>query len=153
MSGGSAVGPNLRLAAAAGLAFLAVFSLLGPLGPATVARDGATPAAAPALSHPTNAPQRPKMYTYFASVKALHPEPELLQKWKRSWAKAGWDAEILTEEDARAHPQWPKLHLALRRLPSSNPTGYDAACYFRWLAVAARGGGWLSDYDVLNYGG
>jgi hypothetical protein len=41
---------------------------------------------------------------------------------------------------------------AVSKLPSINPPGYDLACYKRWMAMVAFGGGLMVDYDVMNYG-
>lgn len=79
-------------------------------------------------------------------------DTKLIAKWKDNWQKAGWDPIVLTENDAKLHPEYEVLAPKLKSLPSANPKGYDAACYLRWLAVAARGGGWMADYDLFNYG-
>ncbi len=48
-----------------------------------------------------------KVYTYFNSVPGL-VDDALLDLWRSTWAKNGWEPVVLTEEDAyRADPQVP----------------------------------------------
>lgn len=39
----------------------------------------------------------------------------------------------------------------MKAFPSSNPDGYDLACFVRWMAFVEVGGGWITDYDVMNH--
>jgi len=72
----------------------------------------------------------------------------LLQLWKEYWTLAGWEPRILTLEDAQRHPDFQKVDKALDL--EALALGYkDKMCYMRWLAMAAVGGGFLSDYDIF----
>ena len=100
------------------------------------------------------------VYTYYDGIyeengEALSDNAKiqhiLLNKWKRSWAKQGWCPKVLTEHDAASHPFYEEFKQRYSRLPTANMPEYEMACYLRWLAVAAKGGGFMSDYDVINY--
>ena len=55
-------------------------------------------------------------------------------------------------KDAERHPLFREFDERTKLLPTVNPGDYELACYRRWLAVARAGGGFMSDYDVVNYG-
>lgn len=76
---------------------------------------------------------------------------ELMAGWKRSWSKRGWSPQVLTAKDAMLHPLYDIYTERCSKLPTANMPAYEMACYHRWLAVAAKGGGFMSDYDVINY--
>lgn len=99
---------------------------------------------------------RPVMHTFYA---AIHDHPfntpggmtfgaheELIQVWKQSWWDAGWDPRVLTEEDAKRHPDYPNMRAMVEKIESGS---YDKICFLRWLAMSAAGGGWMGDYDVF----
>ena len=94
------------------------------------------------------------VYCYFSSYQEEHHDDNvaMIRHWRRSWGKNGWNAIVLTEADAKSHPFYHEVTRALFRLPTTNHHLYELACYHRWLAVAHRGGGWMCDYDVVNYG-
>lgn len=76
--------------------------------------------------------------------------------WKASWEKQGWECRMLN----RSHAKCSNLHLKLvrklvdtsNRLPPelTNYAHKMMARYVRWCALHAAGGGWMSDYDVVN---
>lgn len=57
-------------------------------------------------------------------------------------------AIVLTIEDAERHAEYAMLRARIEKLPLGGNREYDLACYLRWLAMAAAGGGWMSDYDA-----
>lgn len=77
---------------------------------------------------------------------------ELLRYWEASWRKHGWEPVVLTPREARANPLFSKLDQIVKTYPTRNPRAYEEACYHRWLALQHAGGGWMTDYDVMNYG-
>ena len=93
------------------------------------------------------------VYTYYTKVnEEQHEASELmLEHWRRSWASRGWNPVILSEHHAQAHPLYGLFKNAVSKFPTINVPEYEMACYLRWLAVAALGGGFMSDYDVVNY--
>ena len=96
--------------------------------------------------------EKPKIFTYTESVPGLPDNSSLIELWKKSWAAQGWAPVVLGRQDAMKHPLYAGLLPRFKALPTVNPPQYELACYLRWLAVAAAGGGWMSDYDVINYG-
>ncbi len=93
------------------------------------------------------------VYTYYTPIecRGIDTQVQMLQHWSSSWAKRGWETVVLGLEDAKAHPFFDEYAEAVQRLPTINPKDYEMACYHRWLAVAHRGGGFMADYDVVNY--
>lgn len=89
------------------------------------------------------------IYTYFEEVTGINSDDsrKLIELWKTEWSKAGYRPIVLGRGDAEKHPQYKKLLKVFESFPSINPKGYDLACWLRWLAVSAAGGGWMSDYD------
>lgn len=94
------------------------------------------------------------VYTYYHDYdeESSGEHYEMIAHWGRSWANRGWNPKVLTRQDAVKHPLFKEIDDRLRRLPTVNVLEYELACYHRWLAVAAAGGGFMSDYDVVNYG-
>jgi hypothetical protein len=78
-----------------------------------------------------------KVYTYFSEVRMLH-DPDLLELWKSSWARHGWEPVILQEADAvRADPA---MVDRLRRSPllkshPANPPEYVLACLLGYVPM------------------
>mmetsp|Transcript_15724 Transcript_15724/g.19170 ORF Transcript_15724/g.19170 Transcript_15724/m.19170 type:complete len:384 (+) Transcript_15724:167-1318(+) len=111
---------------------------------------------------------RPIMYTFFNRIEASErhtgmddaSDDELLRAWQNKWNEAGWNAIILDMEDAKRHPRYQEFEDQIQKVPMNGTGGsglnrfYNELCFYRWLAVAAVGGGWMSDYDVfpLAYG-
>jgi hypothetical protein len=96
-----------------------------------------------------------KVFTYYMPVPDLWSEESqraLIDIWARSWAKAGWEPVVLTEDDAKAHPGFSHYREKFWALPTEYGHDYEGGCFMRWLAVARAGGGMMVDYDVINYG-
>jgi len=71
---------------------------------------------------------------------------KLMAAWETAWRAKGWETRVLTMDDSRKHPDFKKMDDILARLKVSQ---YNRRCFFRWLAMAANGGGWMSDYDTF----
>lgn len=97
------------------------------------------------------APIGQTIYTYFETVPEMSYDDamELMDIWKREWSSHGWTPVVLGYADAAKHPEFGELQKVFEAFPSSNPDGYDLACFNRWLAMSVVGGGWMSDYDVM----
>ena len=79
----------------------------------------------------------------------MQNDQALLQVWQEAWKSAGFTVRILTEADARAHPDYASYNATLSLVPLGPSPAYDRSCYLRHLAMAAAGGGWLSDFDTV----
>lgn len=93
-----------------------------------------------------------KIHTYYEFVPEIPNGNKLIDFWKSSWEKAGWEPIVLDRSHAEQHPNYSEYLEKYKQLPSANPPGYELACYLRWLAMATVGGGWMSDADVIPYG-
>jgi hypothetical protein len=91
-----------------------------------------------------------KVFTYYDDFKN-RKEP-LIDLWKESWSKHGWNPIVFTPDDAQRHPNFRSFVNAVSRLPTVNNKKYELACYVRHLAMSMAGGGLLTDYDVMCYG-
>lgn len=79
-----------------------------------------------------------QIFTYFDADKAREGDGELIRIWRISWERRGWTPRILTPRSAIAHPQY---KLALSDYPDA----------LSWLAFEQVGGGWLAEFNCINY--
>jgi hypothetical protein len=86
---------------------------------------------------------------------------ELIDVWKQSWQKHGWNTILLDESHAKNNPLFDKLDLnntEANFYRAINPSfwRYHRSCYCRLLAycqyVRENGATLYADYDVMNYG-
>lgn len=91
-----------------------------------------------------------KVLTYYSPCSGLSPQGGVIERWANSWAKAGYDPVVLNRSHAEQHPRYSELLQIFKAYPTINPSEYELACYLRWLALDAVGGGLMSDYDVMN---
>jgi len=92
---------------------------------------------------------RPIMHTFFEPAWKNHANLLAeLDNWKKAWSDAGWDPIVLTLADARRHPDFQKFEDAFAKA-EHQLHDYDRMCFYRWLAMASSGGGWMSDYDTF----
>lgn len=66
---------------------------------------------------------------------------KMIKVWEDSWRDAGWHTRILTIDDAKLHPEFSFIDSYVKNFTTDE---YNKACYYRWLAMAAVGGGWMS---------
>lgn len=95
------------------------------------------------------------VYTYYMQVPGLwsdESQKALIELWKKSWTKHGWNPIVLTEADAQKHARYSDFKKVFWEFPTPYGHDYEGSCFMRWVAMAAVGGGFLSDYDVINYG-
>lgn len=89
------------------------------------------------------------IFTYHQPIPGLPDAGPLLDLWRELWSIQGFTPVVLTEHDARDHPQFKPFRSTIAKLPTVNHPLYERACYMRHLAMLARGGGFLTDYDVM----
>ncbi len=115
-----------------------------------------------AASVESSSPTRPTIYTYFERIGASkrttgmtdEQDSDLLLLWKEQWEKAGYEAIILTEQTLKS-PNFETLgvtnekryELIRSKLEALPVDDFGKVLFRRWLAMAAIGGGWFSDYD------
>lgn len=92
---------------------------------------------------------KPKIYTYFDKDPTLHGFDTVLEIWNQRWSLAGWEPVVLTEKDAQKHVNFEAANAKIESFPTVNPKVYERACWLRWLAIEAAGGGLMVDSDVL----
>ena len=111
-------------------------------------------------SNATATSTKPVMNTFYERVSGgccgmtEQGHENLLKAWKQAWEDRGWDTNVLTQADAKKHPEFDAIEEILENLDVSP---YNRRCFWRWLAMAAieddnGGGGWMSDYDVFPLG-
>jgi len=89
---------------------------------------------------------RPIMHTFYHKVNS--GENDLLEAWKEEWDMAGFKPVVLNLENAKKHPYFEEMEKVMKDL-FEDIDAYNRMCYYRWLAMAASGGGWMSDYDTF----
>lgn len=97
---------------------------------------------------------RPVMNTFFAIREGLaaikKDDAETLAIWKQAWSAAGWNPRVISMKDAEGHPEYEDIVNKLNNeVPLGHNPDYDRSCYLRHFAMAALGGGWMSDYDTV----
>ena len=88
------------------------------------------------------------VYSYFEDQGMGHGET--VETWKNIWARAGWKPVVLSEKHAALHKDYQVMRDRFLTWPTTNPAGYELACYLRYLAVSVVGGGYMTDYDTIN---
>jgi len=70
------------------------------------------------------------MHDFFHSFERPNdkPEVEVLALWKREWTNAGFDAKVLTMEDAKRHLDFEMVKNIMEPIHGENR--YDALCFY-----------------------
>lgn len=99
-----------------------------------------------------------KVYAYYQNIAQSKQGEEFAcaNWWKTSWTNQGWEPVMLNRSHALGSPLYNKLQQKLM----SNSMGlhpellnrfdWMVARFIRWCALYAAGGGWMTDYDVVN---
>jgi len=87
------------------------------------------------------------MYAFFEPINDSRRVLLELRNWKNAWSEAGWRPVILTLEDAKRHKNYQKFHDAFESAEYKLDK-HSQMSFYRWLAMAVAGGGWMSDLDT-----
>lgn len=99
-----------------------------------------------------------KIYTYYEDI-GFHSQLELIEVWKESWRRQGFDPIVLSREDAEKSPLYQKYYDFVQRvhekisgkvLPDDS---YWLAAQLEIVAFTTIPKGevaYISDYDVIN---
>jgi hypothetical protein len=96
-----------------------------------------------------------KIYTYYQDINHSS-QNELIDLWKFSWSRQGYEPIVLNLQDAKNHPYFETLNIEIRRIfneiTGRTITNYGMSCWFRWLAYAIQEDEkfYVSDYDAIN---
>ena len=99
-----------------------------------------------------------KIYAYYEALQAYDQNEQFARAnvWKASWEENGWETVMLNRSHAQGSPLHLKLMTKLNRIMPVLPSELQNNIHFiiarlsRWCALHAAGGGWMSDYDVIN---
>ncbi len=101
-----------------------------------------------------------KIYSYYESIPTRRQEEEFgrANAWKESWEKHGWEPIMLNNSHAKGSPLFQKLVAKTLRvapeLSAADQNNFQKTIirFVKWCALHAAGGGWMSEYDVVNSG-
>jgi len=97
-----------------------------------------------------------KIFTYYEDINFKNQD-EMVQLWKKSWEQQGFEAIILTLEDAKKNSYYEEFAANIKQV-HIDITGheirpYGLSCYLRWLAYSVQRDQesfLVSDYDLIN---
>lgn len=92
-----------------------------------------------------------KIYAFYEKINdQIDSEyQKIIELWKNSWIKNGWEPIILNLNDSKKHPDYESFYNIIKNYPSIHNKEYIDLCYLRWLAIANIGG-WYTDVDMIN---
>jgi len=97
-----------------------------------------------------------KIYTYYENINFDHQD-EIISLWKHSWEQQGFEAIVLTLENAKKNSYYENfltnLKYIYREIDGKDITPYVLSCHIRWLAYSIQKDTnpfLVSDYDVIN---
>jgi hypothetical protein len=93
-----------------------------------------------------------KIYSYYEAIPSVEQREEFscANLWKGSWENNGWECVMLNKTHTSSSPLFREL--VGKMLKVEKMTAPVMSRFSRWCALHAVGGGWMSDYDVLNLG-
>lgn len=100
-----------------------------------------------------------KIYTYYEDIN-FNKQNELLELWKFSWEKEGFEVGVLGLEDAKKSKDYDvfceRMRSIFKIITGKELSSYGLSCFVRWLAYSTiedKDSRFLvSDYDVINSG-
>jgi len=108
-----------------------------------------------------------KIYTYYeplnnkpGNIHTFNHQEELLNLWRESWNKAGFEPCVVSLKDAQKSPLFEtlsdKMTYFFNQITGKTLSAYGLHCFLRWLAYSTIGNSdeliLVSDYDVFNNG-
>ncbi len=96
-----------------------------------------------------------KIYTYYQDIN-FSTQNELIDLWKTSWSRQGYEPIVLNLQDAKKHSYFDTLNIEMRRIfkviTKKEIGDYGMSCWLRWLSYAAQKEEkfYVSDYDAIN---
>lgn len=100
-----------------------------------------------------------KIFSYFDNINPGNEsqETEMINLWKISWKKNGFEPIVLGKADATSNPIYDKFIKLIKKIylniRNSEIDKYSESCFSRWLAYANQKNEehfLVSDYDVIN---
>lgn len=100
-----------------------------------------------------------QVFTYYDESVGHPGQKELIDLWKKSWEKQGFQPVVLGRSHAENHVYFEDFTHELNEIHKSIMYGipirkYGLSCYHRWLAYARHGSvnycTFTCDYDVIN---
>lgn len=99
-----------------------------------------------------------KIYTYYHKLNDKYDHSEMVDLWKLSWERKGFEAIVLNQKDALTHPFYDEFTTRIKKLSKGiagkDTSKYGMSCWERWLAYANQKNAdkfFVSDYDMINY--
>jgi hypothetical protein len=92
------------------------------------------------------------IYTFYEPIPQIDSKLELniLDLWEKSWQRFGWTTIVVSPKDIEKNMSLEDLK-KIQQLPSVNHKDFDYFCFLRWWYMA-KTGGWMCDYDIINFG-
>ena len=96
-----------------------------------------------------------KIYTYYDNINFSDQE-ELIDLWKLSWSRRGFDPVVLSLSSAQSHPYYDefinKIKHIVKYTTGKDCSPYGLSCWVRWMAYATQEEEkfYVSDYDAIN---
>jgi hypothetical protein len=89
--------------------------------------------------------------TYFDVDPDNNPnvQNQILELWKKTWTRFGYNPIVLTEWDATKHPEYQNIKNILKSLKTEGNRKTQMAKFYRWLAFDYSGAGLMTEYDVM----
>lgn len=89
-----------------------------------------------------------RIFTFFDCTPNISGQGEIIRHWRDSWQKRGWEPVIL---NPRTYVKSPFFKDFCKEV-ASYVEPVTRCRHLRWLALETVGGGWMSEYDVMNFG-
>lgn len=94
------------------------------------------------------------IFAFYQSIPGVRQEVEMSisNVWKATWTKHGWNPLMLNRSHASSCTHYHRVMAKLLRSPIGGSPLISHARIVRWCALYGAGGGWMSDYDLINLG-